>query len=63
MYAFGNTQDFNSGFGSEVNEVVFSDGEALSEEQVYKLHQYYFHKYNIMNRIVIPTTLLGHWNT
>lgn len=49
-YAFGTTNPFTSINGAEVNEVVFSNSEALSEDRVIKLYHYFSQKYQFMYR-------------
>jgi hypothetical protein len=50
MWSFGGTQNAGSFSGTELLEVVFSDGEALSYDRVIKLFNYYQSKYNFRYR-------------
>jgi hypothetical protein len=58
-YSFGGSQTAGSGYGSEVNEVVFSDGESLSYDRVVKLYHYFKQKYDFPHRVSVPRVFNG----
>jgi hypothetical protein len=58
-FSFGGVQSSASGFGAEVNEVVFSDGEALSYNRVIKLYHYFKQKYQYPHRVPISKVFNG----
>ncbi len=62
FYGFGGSQASGSGFQSELNEVILSDGEALDLNGVRRMHNYFLHKYNFRNKPNEPIVYNGNYS-